>query len=271
MLTTFGEGFLEFTQKSFFPFTAEELSQDLPGCCQKLFGSRKSRMIEAVCTASYASLLWAKMLREDHEACPEQIISCFQIVDPPPMMVESILFYCYRNLDIKSRLRVMAMPWKEIELLEINELVQDCYVLAKKVNYVWRPTFRLRSWNQLYNHLKRQFSYITELLREKEKSPFPLTKFHALNDMEFNEYVIRFPKDKVELCQWSIILKNCLWDYEEKVRMGTVILGLYKEETLKYAAEIVNERSILQFQGMHDEDAPVELSTNLIALLKQCS
>jgi hypothetical protein len=179
----FKNEFLGFTQEIF--TEPDQWEQDFPGMCQKIFGSRKAWMIKAISEASYNVLRWAYLLRNDYGASPEQVLLCLNLEPPNLSTVKQILFYCYPNypnMDVKSMIRIISLPWEKEKMIEMFFWSMDCG--GKLEN--WRPNFRLRSWTQLYNHLQRQSLYL-EAVQKREKT-IPLSKFHALNGMEFGEF-----------------------------------------------------------------------------------
>lgn len=85
-----------------------------------------------------------------------------------------------------------------------------------------------------YERAQRKKNAERDALRLKDIEISP--KFKTLLDNWNNErFSLKFPKNGVELCEWSKIMSNCVASYEQEIRNGNYcIIGIFNGDELKY-------------------------------------
>jgi hypothetical protein len=74
---------------------------------------------------------------------------------------------------------------------------------------------------------------------------------------KYEDYDIRYPKDSNMLFTWGLELSNCIGtaDYSERAKRNEILLvGLFKDDELKYTVEISRKGTVVQCEGHNRAD-----------------
>jgi len=146
----------------------------------------------------------------------------------------------------------------EGEAVRVDEaLIRNCCAyyenLIRLGHTTLGKTVRYRDWRKVYRVLTEWYQEVCPapaIGEEEEKVEFFISPQQmAVDGITVDEYTIQIPKTGGELIQWGRGLDNCLVNYVKRVYQGTVVVGIFRGDSICYALEIENGY-LIQFKGL---------------------
>lgn len=112
----------------------------------------------------------------------------------------------------------------------------------------------------------KQAERLTEQLKDIKIIP-EIQKL--LDNWDNTQFTLRFPKNGVELCEWSKYMSNCVGSYERGIRKGSdVILGIYEGNNLKYNIGFTISRQSRQITNTQSFETLTVYKTETVTTIK---
>ena len=146
----------------------------------------------------------------------------------------------------------------EGEKVKVDEaLIGNCCAYYRNLRHLGHTTLgktvRYRDWRKVYRVLTEWYQEVCpapDINEEEEKVQFSISpQQKAVDGITVDEYTLRIPKTGGELIQWGEWMGNCLIHYTKKVCQGTVVVGVFSNDSIFYALEIENG-FLVQFRGL---------------------
>lgn len=201
--------------------------------------------------------MWALELAGDNPDIARRILelegSLLELVNSAAELLKA--------LPVRTAIKLIQQPAHAT-----SALLMDLFLMHQEAaKNKWYPAgFRVRNWRDWHNKLARIIA------KNQEDMPLKVDpRIEPLDGAQIGDgWELRAPKSAAELARWGEAMQNCIGAYAHRVNKGlSLILGLFRQDEIKYGIELDESMRVCQFSGFRNEEAPRSLQERVREVL----